>query len=140
MEILESEIQEQKQQIHWMLSTTNEDREMSKWSWRQTTEIIQSKEHKEIRHGKKKKTSCRDLWDNRWTKIYIISPRPIPMFNGKLLKETQFDKALYSSDHKEEKKNRIVDSVKLISGAISKVLVWDNILIPSNFHQVKIFY
>lgn len=55
MEILESEIQEQKQQIHWMLSTTNEDREMSKWSWRQTTEIIQSKEHKEIRHGKKKK-------------------------------------------------------------------------------------
>lgn len=62
------------------------------------------------------------------------------MFNGKLLKETQFDKALYSSDHKEEKKNRIVDSVKLISGAISKVLVWDNIVIPSNFHQVKIFY
>ena len=50
MEILEPEIQEQKQQIQWMLSTTNDDREMSKWSWRQTTEIIQSKEHKEIRH------------------------------------------------------------------------------------------
>lgn len=44
------------------------------------------------------------------------------MFNGKLLKETQFDKALYSSDHKDEIKNRIVDSVKLISGAMSRCL------------------
>ena len=106
MEILEPEIQEQKQQIQWMLSTTNDDREMSKWSWRQTTEIIQSKEHKEIRHTHTQKTSCRDFWDNRRTKICIISPKPIPMFNGKLLQETQFDKALYSSDHKEEKKEQ----------------------------------
>lgn len=83
--------------------------------------------------------SCSDLWDDRRTKICIISPKPIPMFNGKLLKETQFHKALYSSDHKEKKKNRIADSVKLSSRAISKVLVWDNILIPSNFHQVKLF-
>ena len=74
-------------------------------------------------HTHTQKMSCRDLWDNnRRVKICIIGQRPLSMSNGKLLKETQFDKALYFSDHKDEKKNRIVDSVKLISGAMSRCL------------------
>jgi len=78
MEILESEIQEQKQQIHWMLSTTNEDREMSKWSWRQTTEIIQSKEHKEIRHGKKKKDKLQGFVGQQMNQDLYHQPKTYP--------------------------------------------------------------
>lgn len=49
---------------------------------------------------------------------------PHCMFNGKflkaLLKETQFDKALYSSDQRgKKKKSKEKDSVKLISGIMS---------------------